>query len=66
MTWLSECDSAKSTEDLRASGSFPGDNLPNFQTLVSKISNSLKKILAADDSRKKVFIEEQKAQNENS
>ena len=64
MIWISETDSAKSVEDLRTSRSILGNNLPNFETLDAKIAISLKKLLAANDLRKKAFIEAQKAQNE--
>ena len=52
-------------DDLRTSRSVLGKNLPNFETLDAKIAHALKKMLAANEFRKKVSIEEQKAQNEN-
>ena len=65
MIWITEIDSTKSVEDLRTSGSILVPNLPNFVTLDAKIANSLKKLPAANDFRKKVFTEEQKAQDDN-
>ena len=41
-----------------------GSNLPNFQALDAKTANFLLGLLAANDSRAKAFIEEQKTQNE--
>ena len=58
-------DSAKSMEDVRNFESILGNNLPAFETLDPKIANSLKKFLAPNDFRKKVFIEEQRTQREN-
>ena len=52
-------------EDLRTSESILERRLLNFETLDAKIGNALKKTLATSNFRKKVFIEEQKAQNEN-
>ena len=40
-------------------------HLSDLETLFAKIAHAMKKILAASGFRKKVFIEEQKAQNEN-
>ena len=50
--------------EFRTSESVLGHHLPNFETRDAKIANALKKMLAASDFRKKVFFEEQKAQNE--
>ena len=66
MIWVSEIDSAKSIEEQRTPESILGHPLPNFEQLDMKIANALKKILAAYDFRKKVFIEEQKAQKRKS
>ena len=62
MIWISDIDRATSMDMLRTSESIRGRNLPSLETLDTKIASSLKKLLAA---RKKVFIEEQKEQNEN-
>ena len=52
-------------EDVRTSGCILGNTLPNFETLGAKIANSLKKLMGANDFRKKAFFDEQNAQNEN-
>ena len=65
MFWIREIDSATSVDYLRTSGSILGHHFPIFETLHAKIANALKKILATSDFRKNLFIEEQKAQNEN-
>ena len=54
----------ESPEELKPSPSVAGKNFPNFAMLDAKIASALKKIIQNSQCRKKVSLEEQKAQEE--
>ena len=51
-----------SLEELKSSRSVPGKNFPNFAMLDARIASALNKIIQNSPFKKKVSIEEQKAQ----
>ena len=53
-----------SLEELRSSGSVCGNNFPKFEMLDAKIASALNKIIQNFQVKKKVSLEEQKAQKE--
>ena len=53
-----------SLDELESSRSFAGKNLPNFKLLDAKIASALNKIIQNSHFKKKVSLEEQKAQKE--
>ena len=53
-----------SLEELKSSRSIAGKNFPNFEMLDARIASSLNKIIQNSHFKKKVSLEEQKAQKE--
>ena len=53
-----------SLDELKSSRSVIGKNFPNFEMLVVKIASALNKIIQSFQFKKKVSLEEQKAQKE--
>ena len=53
-----------SPEELKSSRSIAGKNFPNFEMLDAKIASALNKIIKKSHFKKKVSLEEQKAQKE--
>ena len=53
-----------SVEELKSSRSVAGKNFPNFEMLDAKIASALNKIIWNSHFKKKVSLEEQKAQKE--
>ena len=53
-----------SLEELMSSRSVAGKNFPNFEMLDAKIASALNKIIQNSKFKKKVSLEEQKAQKE--
>ena len=64
MVWVNEIDSARNVDELKLSSSILGRILPDFEILDSNITSPLKKLLTADFNRR-VYMEEQKAQQDN-
>ena len=54
-----------SVDELKSSRSIAGKNFPNFEMLDAKIASALIKIIQNSYFKKKVSLEEQKAQKEN-
>ena len=50
--------------ELKSSRSVAGKKFPNFEVLDAKIASALEKIIQNSHSKKKVSLEEQKAQKE--
>ena len=55
---------ADSMDELKSSRSVAGKNFPNFGMLDAKIASDVNKIIQNSNSKKKVSLEEQKAQKE--
>ena len=65
MVWIKEVEMVDSMEELKSSRSIAGKNFPNFEMLDAKIAPALNKIIQISLLKKKVSLEEQKAQKEN-
>ena len=65
MSWIREIEAAQNIDDFRTSHSTTGEkHKPNLKMLDAKIATALK-ILTITNFRKKVYLEEQKAQKDN-
>ena len=64
MLWIKEVEMVDSLEEVKSSRSASGKNFPNFEMLDAKIASALNKIIQNSQSKKKVSLEEQKAQKE--
>ena len=64
MLWIKEVEMVHSLDELKSSRSFCGKNFPNFEMLDAKIASALNKIIQNPQFKKKVSLEEQKAQKE--
>ena len=64
MLWIKEVEMVHSMEELKSSRSVAGKNFPNFEILDSKIASALNEIIQNSHFKKKVSLEEQKAQKE--
>ena len=53
-----------SVDEVKSSRSIAGKNFPNFEMLDAKIASALNKIIQNSHFKKKVGLEEQKAQTE--
>ena len=60
--WIREIESAQTIDDLKTSPSIAGNQYSDFEMLDVKIATALKKISTNTNFKKKVFLEEQKAQ----
>ena len=64
MLWIKEVEMVDSLDELKSSRSFYGRDFPNFQMLDAKIASVLNKIIQNSQFKKKVSLEEKKAQKE--
>ena len=64
MLWIKEVEMVDSMDELKSSRSVAGNNFPNFEMLDAKIAYALNKIIQNSHLKKKVSLEEQKAQKE--
>ena len=64
MPWINEIELVKSVKDLKTSQSITGRVYPNFEALDARIATVLRRIANNLNFRKKILIEEQKAQKE--
>ena len=64
MLRIKEVEMVDSSEELKSSRSVSGKSFPNFEMLDAKIASALKKIIQNSQFKKKVSLEEQKAQKE--
>ena len=62
--WNKEVEVVDSLDELKSSRSVCGEDLPNFEVLDAKIASALNKIIQNSKFKKKVSLEEQKAQKE--
>ena len=56
---------ADSVDDLRSSSSTRGIPMPNFEVLDARIASALNKIIHNSHFKRRISLEEQKAQKEN-
>ena len=64
MLWIKEVEMVDSVDELKSSRSIAGENFPNFELLDARIASTLNKIIQNSHFKKKVSLEEQKAQKE--
>ena len=64
MLWINEVETVDSLDELKSSRSVAGKSFPNFEMLHAKIASALNKIIQNSHFKKKVSLEEQKAQKE--
>ena len=64
MQWIKEVELVDSVDDLRSSSSIRGISMPNFGVLDARIASALNKIIHNSHFKRKISLEEQKAQKE--
>ena len=64
MLWIKEVELVDSVDELRSSSSTRGISMPNFEVLDARIASALNKIIHNSHFKRKVSLEEQKAQKE--
>ena len=64
MMWIKEVETVDSLDEFNSSRSVYGQDFPNFEMLDAKIASALNKIIQNFQFKKKVSLEEQKAQKE--
>ena len=64
MLWITEVELVGSVDDLKSSCSVRGIQMPKFEVLDAKIASALNRIIHNTQSKRKVSLEEQKAQKE--
>ena len=64
MPWIKEVELVDSVDDLKSSCSVRGIQMPNFEVLDAKIASALNRIIHNTQFKRKVSLEEQKAQKE--
>ena len=64
MLWIKEVELVDSVDDLMSSSSTGGIQMPNFEVLDAKIASALNRIIHNTQFKRKVSLEEQKAQKE--
>ena len=64
MLWIKEVEMADSVDDLKSSCSVRGIQMPNFEVFDAKIASALNRIIHNTQFKRKVSLEELKAQKE--
>ena len=64
MLWIKEVEMVESVDDLKSSLSVRGTRLPDFEVLDAKIASALNKIIHNSQFKRRISLEEQKAQKE--
>ena len=64
MQWIKEVEMVDSVDDLRSSSSVRGIQMPNFEVLDTRIAAALNKIIQNSHLKRRVSLEEQKAQKQ--
>ena len=62
MLWIKEVEMVNSVDDLKSSRSIRGTQMPNFEVLDARIASALNRIIQNTQFKKKVSLQEQKAQ----
>ena len=62
MQWIKEVEMVDSVDDLKSSSSIRGISMPNFEVLDAKIASALNRIIHNAQFKRKVSLEEQRAQ----
>ena len=64
MLWIKEVEMVDSMEESKSSRSVTGNNVQNFEMLDAKFVSALNKIIQNSQFKKKISLEDQKAQKE--
>ena len=64
MQWIKEVELVDSVDELRSSSSTRGITMPNFEVLDARIASALNKIIHNSQFKRRISLEEQKAQKE--
>ena len=64
MHWIKEVEMVDSVDDLKSSSSARGIQMPNFEVLDAKIASALNRIIHNSHCKRRVSLEEEKAQTE--
>ena len=64
MQWIKEAELVDSADELRSSSSKSGISMPNFEVLDARIASALNKIIHNSQFKRRISLEEQKAQKE--
>ena len=64
MLWVKEVEMVDSVDDLRFSSSTRGISMQNFEVLDARIASALNKIIQNSQCKRRINLEEQKAQKE--
>ena len=64
MQWIKEVELVESVDELRSSSSIRGISMPNFEVLDARIASALNKIIHNCQFKRRISLEEQKAQKE--
>ena len=64
MQWIKEVELVDSVDELRSSSSARGISMPNFEVLDARIASALNKIIHNSQFKRRISLEEQKAQKE--
>ena len=64
MQWIKEVELLDSVDDLRSSSSTRGISMPNFEVLDARIASELNKIIHNSQFKRRISLEEQKAQKQ--
>ena len=65
MQWIKEVELVDSVDDLRSSSNTRGISMPNFEVLDARIASALNRIIHNSHFKRRISLEEQKAQKEN-
>ena len=65
MLWIKEVEMVDSVAELRSSSSIRGISMPNFEVLDARIASALNKIIHNSHFKRRMSLEEQKAQKQN-
>ena len=64
MQWIKEVEMVDSVDELRSSSSTRGISMPNFEVLDARIASALNKIIHNSQFKRRISLEEQKAQKQ--
>ena len=64
MQWIKEVEMVDSVDDLKSSSSIRGISMPNFEVLDARIASALIKIIHNSHFKRRISLEEQKAQKQ--
>ena len=64
MQWIKEVEMVDSMDELKSSSSIRGISMPNFEVLDARIASALNKIIQNSQFKRRISLEEQKAQKE--